>query len=275
MLEILVLVEDRNRTPGLESEHGLSLLLKKDGQSWLFDTGQSGIAAANARKLGVDLGAIAGIVLSHGHHDHTGGLEAVLKATGPKTVYGHPDIFRARYNLKRAGKFRPAGFPGGRGCLEKAGAEFSLGREGREIGPGVYLSGEIPQATDPCTGEPFLVVREKLKFRPDLFVDEQYLLVESEGGLVMINGCCHSGLVNSLRNVLSLRPGAKIRAVVGGLHLRSTPLPELERVAEALEEFNPELIAAGHCTGESAEQVLAEKFGGRFRSLETGIKLVI
>ena len=109
--------------------------------------------------------------------------------------------------------------------------------------------------------------------KPDLFVDEQFLLVETPGGLVMLNGCCHTGLIDSLRHVRSCRPGEKIRAIIGGLHLRSADPPELETISAALEEYNPELIAAGHCTGEGAERILAEKFGPRFRSLRAGLEL--
>ena len=274
MLTITVLIEDRAGTSGLESEHGLSLLLEKDGRSWLFDTGQSGAPAANARRLGVDLAAVEGVILSHGHYDHTGGLAAVLEAAGPKKVYAHPGIFRPRYSLRKQGKSRRIGIPQGRSALEREGADFSLGREWREIAPGVHLSGEIPQAAEPGTGEPFLAIREKIRLRRDLFVDEHFLLVETGGGLVMVNGCCHSGLINSLRHARCFRTQAGIRAVVGGFHLRSAPVPDLERIAGSLEEFNPGLIAAGHCTGEKAEKFLAERFGERFRSLSTGMKLV-
>ncbi len=258
----------------MEAEHGLSVLLEKDGRCWLFDTGQSGAAAANARRLGVDLAAAEGVILSHGHYDHTGGLATVLKAAGPKKVYAHPGIFRPRYSLRKKGKSRRIGIPQGRAALERAGADFSLGREWREIAPGVHLSGEVPLAGDPGTGEAFLTIREKVKLRPDLFVDEQFLLVEIGGGLVMVNGCCHFGLINSLRHARSFRPRAGIRAVVGGFHLRTAPVAALERIADSLEEFNPGLIAAGHCTGEKAEKFLAERFGERFRSLSAGMKLV-
>lgn len=272
-MKIIALVEDRVLSPELRAEHGLSLLLERDGESWLFDTGSSGIVVDNARRLGVNLVDIRGVILSHGHYDHTGGLSAVLESTGPKKVYGHPKIFRPRYSLRKKGKSRRIGMLLGRAALERKGADLSLGRDWREIASGVHLSGEIPLAADHVPGEPFLTIRRKLKLQPDLFVDEQFLLVETGGGLVMVNGCCHSGLINSLRHIRSVRPGAKIRAMVGGLHLRSASLRELERIAVALEECEPELIVAGHCTGEAAEKLLAERFGPRFRSLRTGLEL--
>jgi len=218
MMKISALVEDRTRKPELESEHGLSLLLATGGGSWLFDTRQSGIAVEN-----------------------TGGLSAVLEAAGPKKVYGHPGLFRPRYSLRKKGKDRRIGIPLGQAVLERAGAHFSLSREVREIAPGIFLSGEIPLAPGAAPGEPFLTVRKMLKLRPDLFVDEQFLLVETGGGLVMINGCCHSGLINSLRHIRSIRPGSRIRAIVGGFHLRSASPRELERIAADLEEYGLEI----------------------------------
>jgi 7,8-dihydropterin-6-yl-methyl-4-(beta-D-ribofuranosyl)aminobenzene 5'-phosphate synthase len=273
MMKIITLVEDRSLVPDLPAEHGLSLLLEREGESWLFDTGASGIVVDNARRLGADLAKVRGVILSHGHYDHTGGLPAVLAAAGPKTVYAHPDIFRGRFNLKKAGRSRRIGIPRAQTALERKGADFSLGREIRKIAPGVYLSGEIPLAPGSLPSEPFLAIRRKLKLHPDLFVDEQFLLVDTSDGLVMLNGCCHSGLINSLRHVRSIRPEANIRAVIGGFHLRSTPFSELERIVNFLEEYRPEMVAAGHCTGAPAEKLLAARFGPRFQSLRTGREL--
>ncbi len=272
-MKITTLVEERTKIAGLKTEHGLSLLLQKDGDSWLFDTGQSGTVVENARNLGIDLGDLRGIILSHGHYDHTGGLYAVLEAAGPKKVYGHPDIFRPRYSLDESGKPRSIGNPWSRSDLERIGADFSLSREWREIAPGILLSGEIPLSPEAVPAEPALTVREKLKYLPDLFVDEQFVLLESAGGLVMLNGCCHTGLIDSIRQIRFCRPGEKIRAIIGGLHLRSADTSGLEIIAAALEEINPELVAAGHCTGKGAEKVLAEKFGPRFQSLRSGLEL--
>ncbi len=272
-MKISVLVEDRAPGPEFTAEHGLSLLLERDGEKWLFDTGASGAVVGNARKMGVGLEDVKAVILSHGHYDHTGGLAAILETAGPKKVYAHPGIFRQRYSLRKKGSSRRIGMPGSRLLLEKQGADFSLSREWREIAAGVYLSGEIPQGKEPVPGEPFLTIRRKLKLRPDLFVDEQFLLIETPGGLVMLNGCCHSGLINSLRHVRSVLPEAKIRSVIGGFHLRSAPAEDLARIAAALAEYDPELVAAGHCTGEAAERVLADRFGPRFRSLRTGLEL--
>jgi len=271
-LEIIALVEERSEIAELKTEHGLSFLLKVGGEQWLFDTGQTGIVVENARKLGVTLSDIEGIILSHGHYDHSGGLRAVLGESGAKKIYAHPGIFRRRYNLKKERKFRSIGFPDRKAVIEKKGGEFDFSRDRRQISFRICLSGEIPHQTDFEKGEPDLVIREKMKYMPDPFIDEQYLVVESDDGLIMINGCCHSGLINSLRHLRLYRPQEKIRAIIGGLHLRSADSATLDKVMDALKEFEPESVIAGHCTGEAAETRLAREFGSRFKRLKAGVK---
>ena len=100
-IEICAIVEERSETAVLGSEHGLCLALKTGTGSWLFDTGQTDIVIDNASKLAIELKERRGIILSHGHYDHTGGLRSVLRGSGPKNIYAHPDIFRTRFNLKK------------------------------------------------------------------------------------------------------------------------------------------------------------------------------
>ena len=267
---ITVLVEDRSDIPELCPEHGLSLLLEIKGEKWLFDAGQSSLVLENARNLGINLSEIDGIILSHGHYDHTGGLKSVLGETGDIPVYAHPGIFRERFSLAKPGKIRPVGIPFQRHLLEESGARFSLSAAGREIKPGIYLSGEIPRITSFERGDPFLAVREGDRYCPDPFVDDQFLTIDCDDGVIMITGCCHAGLINSLMEVRELHPGKKIKAIVGGLHLHAAEQTMLAKVIEALEPFAPEEIIAGHCTGSAAESSLANVFGSRFHKMETG-----
>jgi len=265
-----VLVEDRSERPGLPAEHGIALLLEVDGEKWLFDTGQSGLVVDNAHKLAIDLGAIKGIILSHGHYDHTGGLKKILQETAEVDIYAHPGIFRERYRLAGNGKTTPIGLPVSRNALEELGGRFNLTTTGREISPGIYLSGEIPRRTSFERGDPFLVIKEKGRYLPDPFIDDLFLMIETDEGLIMINGCCHAGLINSLKHLRSLRPRGEIRAIIGGLHLHSASDQVIRQTIDALHEFSPEAIIAGHCTGERAEAAFSRAFGSLFRKMKTG-----
>ena len=269
-IKVTVLVENRSVKSGLSPEHGLSLVLDIDGSRWLFDTGQSSMAVENARELGTDLKNIQGIILSHGHYDHTGGLESVLRETGAVDIYAHPGIFRERFGLEKNGKTRSVGIPFSRHLLEELGGRFSLSETVREISPGITLSGEIPRRTSFEDGDPFLVIKEGEQYIPDPFRDDQFILLDDEEGVIMITGCCHAGLINSLKVVRELHPGKKIKAVIGGLHLRAADHTKLLKIIDSLEPFAPEEIIAGHCTGEKTEAVLSRAFGRRFQPLKTG-----
>lgn len=269
-IKITVLVEDRSSIPELRAEHGIALLLEVGGEKWLFDTGQSGLVVENARNLGIDLKEIEGVILSHGHYDHTGGLESVLRETGDVTIYAHPGIFRERFGIKNTGKPRPIGIPFARHLLEESGARFSLAEMGREISPGIYLSGEIPRLTSFEQGDPLLVVKEEDRYIPDPFLDDQFILVDDDDGVIMITGCCHAGLINSLKEARELHPRQRIKAIVGGLHLRAADQTRLSKIIRSLEPFEPEKIIAGHCTGERAEVTLSRAFGSHFHSLTGG-----
>lgn len=263
-------MEDRSSLPGMRPEHGLSLLLEIDGKKWLFDTGQTNLVVDNARSLGIDLGEIEGIILSHGHYDHTGGLEAVLAETGEVDIFAHPGIFRDRFRLEKSGKTTPIGIPFSRSILEKMGGRFNLKTSGREISPGIYLSGEIPRVTSFEKGDRFLLVREGDKYIPDPFSDDQFILLDDAEDVIMITGCCHAGLINSLLEVRRLHPGKKIKAIVGGLHLRAADQTLLAKVARSLVPFLPAEIIAGHCTGERAEAVLSHLPDGSFHRMTGG-----
>lgn len=153
--------------------------------------------------------------------------------------------------------------------LEQHGACFGWAAATEELSPNTYLVGDIPRTAE-THAEPFLVVRTDAGLAPDPFEDEQLMLLRSSKGLVLLLGCCHAGLINSLEHVRWLYPGERMRAVIGGLHLRSTDAENMDHVVDRLEAFSPALVAAGHCTGEVAEETLARRLGQRFQPLRCG-----
>lgn len=137
-------------------EHGFACFIEAEGGSFLFDTGQGTGILRNAHVLGKDLASIRGIVLSHGHYDHAGGLVDVLGLTGPVDVFTHPESFKERYWVGQHEQ-RFIGIPFRRTLLESLGARFRLKRDFCEIAPGLFLTGEVPRTTPFETGDPHLM----------------------------------------------------------------------------------------------------------------------
>src|SRR6185369_12672705 len=139
---------------GTLGEHGFSALIEPaNGDPLLFDTGQGLTLLHNARRMNKDLARVRKVVISHGHHDHGGGLRPLLDECGAKQVYCHPGVFSPRYLVKDTGESVSIGIPTSREELESAGASFDLSREFRAIAPGIYLTGQVPRITDFETGD--------------------------------------------------------------------------------------------------------------------------
>ncbi len=224
----------------------------------LLDTGMTGVARENAVELGVDP-AFETIVLSHGHEDHTGGLDYFLR--NEPTVYLHPEAWRSRYR-----KDVHIGLPFVREKIEDA-ATVVEHREPIEVESGIWALGEIPREHP---DNPSGVTPQDGELRTDHVPDDQSLAVETDGGIALILGCCHAGLRNTITYAESVLDD-DVRAVVGGTHLVAQEQAEVVETAAWLDEKPAlELVAPCHCTGFEAEATLREELPERFVSVGTG-----
>jgi len=268
---ITVLCENTAGRPmGLTGEHGFSCLIERDGQNILFDTGQGMSLATNAKVLRINLADIKTVALSHGHYDHTGGLPAVLYPPRGVEVVAHPDIFTKKY--------AELGTPGGkqkifigikysRDYLEGAlKARFNLIQDFVDIAPGIYFSGEVPKKTDFEHPDTRLKVEHNGKMINDPLKDDISLLVETDQGPIILLGCAHSGMVNVMNHFSAKTGHKKFHAVIGGTHLGfMTDLgQQLEKSMDALDDYQVDLIAVSHCTGQQAAAVCYNRFKDRF-----------
>lgn len=247
----------------LLAEHDWSVFLETGGGNFLFDTGQGKALVNNAKYLGKDLSTLKGIIISHHHYDHTGGLLSVLEQTGPVDVYAHPDLFKKSY-VCRQGKESHIGIPFSRAELEKKGARFHLGTDWQEIIPGMCLTGEIPRLTPFEKGPEDMFLKEETGPVKDPLLDDQCLVFLTPQGLSVILGCAHAGIVNTLNYVLDKTRQSRINVVMGGTHLGPQDRKTQELSIEALKEMSINRLGVSHCTGLPIAVRLAGEFGSRF-----------
>lgn len=265
---------------GILAEHGFSALIESPGLRLLFDTGAGYVLFNNAARLGAGLSRLDGVVLSHGHYDHTGGLPGVL-ALYPQglPVYAHPEVFADKYSVRRRegepDQRHYIGLPLARRALEESGARFDLGREPRQIAEGLWLSGEIPRRTDfeHVPGE--LVIRQGEQYLPDAMRDEQSLFLRGAHGVIVFLGCAHPGMINIIQHALAVTGLPRVQAVIGGTHLIGQGEAELSASVAALKRYDPLLVGTAHCTGLKANARIIGEFGSAFRECRAGTVLTL
>jgi 7,8-dihydropterin-6-yl-methyl-4-(beta-D-ribofuranosyl)aminobenzene 5'-phosphate synthase len=271
----LTTLSENTASSGFLAEPGLSMLIEADGLKVLFDTGAGISTVHNAQLLGVDLRAIDRIVLSHGHYDHTGGLRDVLKRTGRKEVTAHPAIWGRKYAEIGTSRERYIGVPFVRELLEVLGASFNLTGEPVRLSENIMTSGEIPVVTDYEPVDDELYLKEGAEAGPDTVPDDLALIINAEFGLVVILGCAHRGIVNTLRQAQKLTGQELIYAAIGGTHLLHASRERLEKTAADLKEMGVQYLGASHCTGFEASAYLAQEFGSGFFLNNAGTKLTL
>ena len=253
--------------PGLVAEHGFSALVTTrrgaTTHTVLFDTGVSPDGmATNLERLGLDVGAIEVVVLSHGHFDHAGGFPGLARLrhrTGmPLTV--HPLVWSRR-------RFAIPGQPGwelptlSRSALEAEGLEVIERRQPSLLLDGsVLITGEVDRTTEFEHGLPNHEAWRDGRWEPDpLVLDEQALVVHVRGrGLVVLTGCGHAGAVNIARHAMRLTGVDRLHGLLGGFHLGGPAFePIIEPTVAAFTEMAPDLLVPAHCTGWKAQHRLA------------------
>jgi 7,8-dihydropterin-6-yl-methyl-4-(beta-D-ribofuranosyl)aminobenzene 5'-phosphate synthase len=265
---------DREVPDALIAEHGFSMLvtISKAGREHrvLFDAGASpGGVVENMRRLDIDPSSIGAIVCSHGHFDHTAGLDGLLRVLGPAgmPVLIHPHFWRRRRAVlpgrepfelptTSATALRQAGFD----ITENQQPSFLLDRS-------VLITGEVPRVSGYEPGFPIQQAWIDEVWQPDpLVLDDQALIVNVRGkGLIVISGCGHAGMVNISRYARRLTGEQPLHALLGGFHLNG-PLfePLIPRVLDDLALLDPQVLVPAHCTGWRAQHAMAARFGEAF-----------
>jgi 7,8-dihydropterin-6-yl-methyl-4-(beta-D-ribofuranosyl)aminobenzene 5'-phosphate synthase len=266
----------------LRAEHGFSCLvtIEKAGRTTrlLFDAGitPDGLVE-NMRRLDISPRDIDIIVLSHGHWDHTMGMDGLAAQLGRRNVplLIHPE-FWSRRRVALPGR-EPLYLPStSKGALEDAGFDIVEQRQPSFLLDGSLLvTGEVDRTTDFEQGFPIHQAYREGHWEPDpLILDDQAIVARvGDRGLVVLTGCGHSGIVNILRHVRRLTGGERIHAVVGGFHLNG---PLFERIiaptCDALATFEPDYLVPSHCTGWRAIHAIAARFPEAFIQNSVGTR---
>jgi len=273
-VDITTLIEN-TANYGFLAEWGLSILVEVDGVRILMDTGLSFSAVHNAHLMGIDLSTIDRIVLSHGHADHTGGLQEVLKIRGEVEVIAHPDIWAAKHVRRDQERVRYNGIPFSREELESRGARFKLTKEPVHITEHAMTTGEIPMVSGYEEIENNLLVKEAGVLHPDPLADDLALIIDTDFGLVVILGCAHRGIVNTARHAQNLTGKELVYAAIGGTHLFRASEERLERTVADLREMGIQRLGVSHCTGFRASARLAQEFEDAFFLNNAGTRLTL
>ncbi|WED23823.1 MBL fold metallo-hydrolase [Vibrio sp. JC009] len=279
-LTFRILVDNTSKE-GLPTEHGFAVWVECDDKIILFDTGQNtegnGILFSNAQAMGCDLTKVDYLVLSHGHYDHTGAVSQLLEVNTKLKVICHPQaLMQRRYSIYPDKAPRQIAMPEKhRFAIEALAPErVVLWSDASGIFPGVGFSGSIPREHPlEDTGGPFYLDKDKVT--PDLIEDDISLWFSTEKGLIILTGCCHSGLINTVQHICKAAGEPKIAGIIGGLHLNRASAQRLDSTISALADWMPEFVVPTHCTGEEAIMSLKDALGERVSDGGSGLVIPI
>jgi 7,8-dihydropterin-6-yl-methyl-4-(beta-D-ribofuranosyl)aminobenzene 5'-phosphate synthase len=244
-------------------EWGFGALVEADGRQILFDTGKfPETVLRNSRELGVDLSTIEEVILSHNHIDHTGGLVTLrreLSTSNPKALsraHVGRGIFWERPDVKPEESALTV-----RKAYEELGGSFIEHAGPAEIHPGMWLTGPVPRVHPERNWSDVTKVQTPEGLVEDTIPEDQSLVIETESGLVVISGCGHAGVINTLEYARKTVKEAPIHAALGGFHLFRASPEHLVWTGTKLREMGLEHLLGAHCTGIEAVFRLRESAG--------------
>jgi len=283
-LEIQILVENVSGPPGTLGEGGFSALViahsKSEKYKILFDSGPSAVSILNnIKKLQVDLTTINAIVLSHGHWDHVGGLNEIIPLINKRVpLICHPQALSPKWFIDK-GESIDVGIQGFINSPEELNEQTKLmmTTSPYKFTESIMTTGEVPRINN------FELLSGKLeevktlidgKEVPDQLPDDLSLIFHLvDGSVVILTGCCHSGIINTIAKTKTLMKSSKIRGIIGGLHLHDASIKRLNETIRELKKYPIKELAPCHCTGLKGKVGLFNAFNKEF--IDTTVASVI
>lgn len=270
MTRILCVIDNEiQEGSGLQSEHGLSFWIETPRGNVLFDTGQtSSVLSHNFKKLGLDVRNISALVLSHAHFDHSGGLSFILNTNKDLPIYAHLNLFEKRY-YRMEGIIRSVGLSEDNiGLFDQANVKLS--DQPVKVIPKLWTTGDIRIRREALGSSPFLYTINDEEWILDRYTDDMSLVLESQEGLILLCGCCHAGILNTMYHVQNTFKQAII-AVLGGIHLVYSTEQYINHVINILDrEFKQTKFLLNHCTGKEALELIKNELGDRVINFPAG-----
>lgn len=264
-------MENHSHRPALQAEAGLSLWIEHNGHRVLFDTGRSGLLLDNAAKMGIDLSTLSHLVLSHGHYDHSGGLSALTSRLPPGNrpqLIAHPHALLPRAAMLGPWQLRRLGIPTIPADLETR-FDLQLRREPYHFANSFVFLGSVPRKTyregRRAMGRLWPQTRRSA---PDRVEDDSALVCRTEKGLIIFSGCAHAGIRHTVDYAIEVCGDNRVRAVIGGFHLRSAGPLRLLNVRRYFQSQAGAQLFACHCSG------YARHFLPRQTNIAVGNRLV-
>ena len=272
MIKFTVLSENRaNNEKSLAGESGLSVLVEVDGKRFLLDTGYSNLFLTNANKMGIDLGEIKDVVITHGHSDHTNG---VVYLDGGKNIILHPQAFKSRYSIR---KQEYAGFPITKEELKQSHNVIEA-KDAIEVLKDVFFIGEVPMVVDfESNGNFSTTIDDEYKIK-DKTEDDSGVAIKTSKGLFVMTGCGHRGVCNTIEQAKKITGEDRVYGVFGGFHLRKLEKQQ-ETIDKTIEYFNHngvQELYLGHCvTDDVIDYIETQAPDIAINRLQTGKEFVV
>ena len=255
------------------AEHGFSAFIRTTSgdvtRTMIFDFGFSSQGAANnAKTLGVDMARVEALALSHGHIDHTGGFQSIVDMVGDNIDFVvHPGAFVSPRYLKYSEELKVSFPEFSKDTVVASGVNLIETKDPYQIlGGDVVFLGQVPRKTDFEKGFPIAHLVKDGKEQWDPIEDDTAVVMNLKGrGLIVLSGCAHAGIINTVKYAQEVTGIEKIHAVMGGFHL-SGPLfePIIERTTDELKKLDPDYIIPTHCTGRKAIMHIEKEMPGQF-----------